>query len=79
MQTITLYKFLRPDGGTDISPNKPIGEYTTITRLVADDGCFLRNGDVECECFDTESPEDWEEVPNDEVEQALNILLGVSK
>jgi len=79
MQTTTIYKYLRPDGGTDVSPNKPSGEYTTLTRLIADDGCFLRNGDAECECIDTESPEDWEEVPNDEVEQALNILLGVSK
>lgn len=79
MQTITIYKYVRPDGGIDVSPNKPSGEYTTLTRLIADDGCFLRNGDAECECIDTESPEDWEEVPNDEVEQALNILLGVSK
>lgn len=78
MQTKTLYRYVRSDGGIDVSPNKPETEYTTITRLIADDGYFLRNGETECECIDTETPEEWEEIPNNEIEQALNILLGVN-
>ncbi len=38
MQTITLYRYTREDGGVTTSPVKPDGEYTEKVRVVADEG-----------------------------------------
>ena len=62
MQTITLYKYKRADGGTTVSPNKPSGEYTEMYRLVADEGKVLTNGKDATTCADVESVEGWSEI-----------------
>jgi hypothetical protein len=62
MQTINLYKYIREDGGTTISPVKPDCEYTEMYRLVADEGKILVNGDILTYCTDVENPEGWSEV-----------------
>ncbi len=61
MQTITLYKYEREDGGTTVSPVKPDCEHTTLFRLIADEGMVLSNGDVTTECIDTDDAEGWAE------------------
>lgn len=73
MQKITLYRYERPDGGIDVSPRQPVGvEYTTLWRLVADEGMELVKDDIRITCIDTDDDTGWEEVPieeNDENEQ----------
>lgn len=72
MQTITLYKYTRENGGTTVSPIKPECEHTEMVRLVADDGKILTNGEVVTSCVDTDTAEGWWEIdapeePADEV------------
>lgn len=63
MQKITLYKYERETGRTTVSPVMPIDkEYTTMLRLVADDGMILVNGDIRTCCVDVDSDDGWEEV-----------------
>ena len=66
MQKITLYRFIRPDGGVTVSPVKPDGEYTELYRLVADEGMMLTDGENFTTCTDTENPGAWSEVPDTE-------------
>lgn len=61
MQTITLYKYERGNGGVTVSPIQPDAEYTVMYRLVADDGKMLVNGDVITSCIDVESTDGWTE------------------
>ena len=70
MKTITLYRFVREDGGTTVSPNEPDCEYTTLLRLVADYGKALtKDGVNTCKCVDTDSADEWYEVDFEEEEQ----------
>lgn len=62
MQIVNLYKYIRDDGGTTISPAKPNTEYTEMFRLIADEGKELVNGDVHTICIDVETTEGWIEV-----------------
>ena len=62
MQIINLYKYIREDGGTTVSPNKPNCEYTEMFRIIADDGKILVNGDVITSCADVKSLDGWEEI-----------------
>ena len=62
MQKITLYRYIRPDGGVSVSPVKPDGEYTELYRLVADEGMTLMDGEHFAACTDTENPDVWSEV-----------------
>ena len=62
MEKITLYKYIREDGGVTVSPNKPDVEYTVLYRLVADEDKILAKDDDYRYCTDTEDPESWEEV-----------------
>lgn len=63
MQSITLYKYKRADGGVTISPVKPDGEYNEMVRLVADEGKVLTNdGENFTYCIDTDTAEGWYEV-----------------
>ena len=65
MQTITLYKYTRADGGITISPKKPDWEceYTEMYRLVADEGKALtQDGDNTFPCVDVKSTDGWYEV-----------------
>lgn len=66
MQTITLYRYTRDDGGTTVSTEKPDVEYTETIRLIADDGYMLTDGVAQTSCVDTDDPNVWSEVKNDE-------------
>ena len=90
MQTITLYRYTRPDGGVTISPTKPdAGDYGIKYRLIADEGKLLTDGTTVAGCVDVESPEGWTETDAPEGEgemsddtqyaEAGKILLGVSE
>lgn len=61
MQSKTLYKYTRPDGGTTVSPVKPDCEYTVMYRLIADEGKILVKGDLRTSCTDTDTTEGWTE------------------
>ena len=62
MQIIKLYKYIREDGGTTVSPKKPDCEYAEMVRLVADEGKLLTNGEIETPCIDTDTADGWMEV-----------------
>lgn len=59
-----LYKYEREDGGWDVSPIKPETEnYTTLYRLIADEGKALTQDGIELYmCIDVESVDGWYEV-----------------
>lgn len=73
MQIMTLYKTVRDDGGVTVSPNKPKDEeYTTLLRLIADEGKLLtQNGTDTCPCVDTDTTDGWYEVyePEEKMEE----------
>lgn len=86
MQTITLYRYVRPDGGITTSPVKPNGEYTEMYRLIADEGKALTDGVTITACTDTSDPYIGMEIDDPgemtETEQkaaAYDILTGVSE
>ena len=86
MQAITLYRYVRPDGGITISPVKPGAEYTEMYRLIADEGKALTDGVTITACTDTSDPYIWMEIDDPgemtETEQkaaAYDILTGVSE
>lgn len=85
MQTISLYRYTRPDGGVTVSTVKPSVDYTELTRMVADEGYTLSNGTETSSCVDTYTPEVWTEILDSEestIEQkakAYDILTGVSE
>ena len=62
MQTVTLYRYKRADGGYSVSPNRPEGEYETRVRLIADEGKALTDGNVVTECADAMSADGWWEI-----------------
>lgn len=62
MQTITLYRYTRPDGGISVSPIKPNVEYTEMVRLVTDEGKALTDGTNTTTCTDVSSAEGWTEI-----------------
>ena len=62
MQTITLYKYTREDGGTTVSTVKPECEYTEMVRLIAEEGKALTNGETVTTCIDTATAEGWWEI-----------------
>lgn len=71
MQTITLYKYTREDGGVTVSPIKPEGECTEMYRLIADEGKALtKDGENFTACTDTDTADGWYEVdaPEEEAE-----------
>ena len=42
MQTSTVYRYIRADGGVSVSPDKPGGAHTELTRVIADEGKLLK-------------------------------------
>ena len=64
MQTITLYRYLRPDGGVTTSPEQhPDGTaYELRCRLIADDGKAVTDGSTVAACIDVSSPDGWTEI-----------------
>lgn len=88
MQTIPLYRYIRTDGGVTVSTIKPNTEYTELSRLVADEGMVLTDGENVTSCTDTADHSLWSEVEDTEnavetiTEQkakAYDILTGVSE
>lgn len=88
MQKIILYRYRRSDGGTTISPNEPEPgvEYTTLYRLISDEGKALTDGtDFVTPCIDVDDVDGWYEIdepipePVEEeisAEEALAIITG---
>ena len=68
MQVINLYRYIREGGGTTVSTTKPDGEYTTLFRLVADEGMLLTNGTITTSCVDALDTSVWAEIVNTEKE-----------
>ena len=63
MEIKPLYRFLREDGGTTESPDKPDGaDYTTGYRLIASEGKLLTDGATETYCIDVDSADGWSEI-----------------
>ena len=62
MQTVTLYRYKRADGGYSVSPNRPEGEYETRVQLITDEGKALTDGNVVTECTDAMSADGWWEI-----------------
>ncbi len=80
MITKVLYKTVREDGGTTVSPEKPSDgvEYTESVRLIADEGKLLTlNGADTYPCVDAESADGWYEVDEEISDsEALKIITG---
>ena len=69
MQTITLYRYTRPDGGMSTSPVKPdAADYTIKYRLIADEGMAMTDGDIITMCVDTDTVNEWTEIEYSEEE-----------
>jgi hypothetical protein len=62
MQTINLYRYTRENGGITVSTIQPDVEYTTLYRLVADEGMTLTNGTITTSCVDTDDISVWTEI-----------------
>lgn len=63
MQILTLYRFERKAGKTTVSLDKPDVEYTTATRLIADEGKALtQDGENLTFCVDVDTADGWYEV-----------------
>lgn len=73
MQTITLYRYTRADGGVTISPVKPPDgtAYDMRYRLIADEGKAVTDGTTATACIDVSSPDGWTEI-DDPGENELN-------
>lgn len=62
MQTITLYRYTRPDGGVTVSPIKPDVPFDLRYRLIADENKALTDGTTVTACTDTDKPDAWTEI-----------------
>lgn len=87
MQTITLYRYTRPNGGITTSPVMPDGvDYDLRYRLIADERKALTDGTTVTTCTDVSSPDGWTEIDDpgemtetEEKAKAYDILTGVSE
>lgn len=71
MQTITLYRYTREGGGVTVSPVMPECEYTTMYRLIADEGKVLtQDGTTTTCCADVMSADGWYEIDDPEAHPA---------
>ncbi len=62
MKTITLYRYIRSNGGVTVSPIKPDTPFDLRYRLIADEGKALTDGTTVTECTDTDKPDAWTEI-----------------
>lgn len=62
MKTVSLYRYKVEGEGVYISPQKPSSEYTTLFRLIADEGKVLTDGNTQTPCVDTEDAGAWREI-----------------
>ena len=76
MQTITLYRYTRADGGVTTSPVKPPDGTSCDLRyrLIADDGKTLTDGVTITSCIDVSSPDGWTEIddPGEDTDKATD-------
>lgn len=78
----TLYRYT-VGGKTTVSPTKPDADYTETYRVVAEDGMAITDGIMECECIDTDYPNDWHDCESsamteeEKLAEAARILMGV--
>lgn len=64
MKTIKLYRY-QDGNATIVTPTRPSKSgYKTLSRLVADEGKILVNGDRKACVIDTYEPKAWSEVDN---------------
>lgn len=75
MQIITLYKYVRADGGITVSPVKPGGEYIEMYRLVAEEDKVLTDGKIETYCIDVDSADGWEEIDASDTDSVETITI----
>lgn len=66
MQTIALYRYLRPNGGVTVSTIKPDTDYELRYRLIADEGMALTKDGVITTCVDVVSADGWTEIKHEE-------------
>lgn len=62
MQITKVYKYTRKSGGVTITTHKPFCEYEEMSRLIADEGKTLTNGEITTPCIDVESVDGWREI-----------------
>lgn len=76
MQTKTLYRYKRADGGVTVSPDKPeTTEFEICNRLIADEGKMLTtDGETLYPCIDVDSVAGWYEVDDPEAEQGTETM-----
>ena len=80
MQIEEYYRYANGNGGTDVSMTRPSGErpFTTIYRLVADDGKMLTADGIDRYCaveiYLLEDAEQWEEVATEGGKTAAQIV-----
>lgn len=75
MEVRTLYRY-EQDGKVIVSPIKPLGDYTTTYRVIAEDGKEITDGAYTATVIDTDNPNEWTEVEVAEAEEIVNILTG---
>ena len=66
MQTIVLYRYIRPDGGVTVSTIKPDTDYELRYRLIADEGMALTKDGIITTCVDVVSADGWTEIEHEE-------------
>lgn len=80
MRRVILYRYADGKGRVTVSPEMPDGEHSQTFRLIADEGCVLTSGGAVCGCVDTDSPDEWTELPDEAAyAEAGKILMGVSE
>lgn len=63
MKITTIYRYVRADGGTTVSPDKPEGKCTELFRIIADEGKAVTKDGENLFCVvDTDSADDWYEI-----------------
>ena len=70
MEIITICRYKRKSGGVTITPHKPFCEHEEMSRLIADEGKTLTNGEITTPCIDVESVDGWREIDAPE-----NVIL----
>lgn len=62
MQITKVYKYTRKSGGVTITTHRPFCEYEEMSRLIADEGKTLTNGEITAPCVDVYSSYGWAEI-----------------
>lgn len=69
MQIKLLYKYERPDGGITVSLKEPDTPYTTMYRMIADEGKLITINNVDTySVVDADNVDGWYEIDASEEE-----------